>query len=162
MIKQLINTDYIESINGLKSVCPICVKSRRLSRNNAPRDRYTHAHKQCEKGLLLSNFTWSMIRLQGFRTINLGYVKNPRWRPLLKIAKPSKSTFSPEPLDIIGYKFDWNINGTLVLKIMKIKKKHSRVRSQWPTLCLQVQCCSNANISRKRECILFRFDHNGP
>ena len=45
-----------------------------------------------------------MIRLQGFRTINLGYVKNPRWRPLLKIAKPSKSTFSPEPLDIIGYK----------------------------------------------------------
>ena len=40
-----------QSINGLKSVCPISVKSRRLSRNNAPRDRYTHAHKQCEKGL---------------------------------------------------------------------------------------------------------------
>ena len=72
---------------------------------------------------LLSNFTWSMIRLQGFRIINLGEVKNPRWPPLLKIAKPSKSTFSPEPLDIIGYKFDWNINGTLVFKIMKIKKK---------------------------------------
>ena len=63
-----------------------------------------------------------MIRLQGFGTINLGLVKNPRWRPLLKIAKPSKSTFSPEPLDLIGYKFDRNINGTLVFKIMKIKK----------------------------------------
>ena len=41
-----------ESINGLKPVCPICVKSRQLSRNNASRDRYTHAQKQCEKGLL--------------------------------------------------------------------------------------------------------------
>ena len=38
--------------NVLKSVCPISVKSRRLSGNNAPRDRYTHAQKQCEKGLL--------------------------------------------------------------------------------------------------------------
>ena len=46
-------TDYIESVNGLKSVCPIYVKSLRLSRNNASRDRYTHAQKQCEKGLLL-------------------------------------------------------------------------------------------------------------
>ena len=51
-LKQLIITDYIESINDLKSVCPISVKSRRLSGNNAPRDRYTHAQKQCEKGLL--------------------------------------------------------------------------------------------------------------
>ena len=42
---------YIESVIGLKSVCPIYVKSRRLSRNNASRDRYTHAQKQCEKGL---------------------------------------------------------------------------------------------------------------
>ena len=74
-----------------------------------------------------------MIRLHGFRIINLGEVKNPSWPPLLKIAKPLKSTFSPEPLDIIGYKFDKNINGTLVFKIMKIKKKkkkNSRVRSQ--------------------------------
>ena len=52
MIETKIITDYIESINDLKSVCPICVKSRRLSRNNAPRDRYTHAQKQCEKSLL--------------------------------------------------------------------------------------------------------------
>ena len=111
---------------------------------------------------LLSNFTWSMIRLQGFRIINLGKVKNPRWPTLLKIVKPSKSTFSLEPLDIIGYKFYWNIKGALVCKIIKIKEKHIRVRSQWPTLCLQVQFFSNANISRKRECILFRFDHSGP
>ena len=51
MIKIII-IDYIESINGLKSVCPISVKSRRLSRNNAPRDQYTPAHKQCKNGLL--------------------------------------------------------------------------------------------------------------
>ena len=33
-------------------------------------------------------------------------IKNPRWPPLQRIAKPSKSTSSPEPLDIIGYKSD--------------------------------------------------------
>ena len=48
----------MESINGLKSVCPISVKSRRLSRNNAPRDRYTHAHKQCEKGLFVGRIKY--------------------------------------------------------------------------------------------------------
>ena len=42
----------------------------------------------------------------GFQNINLGKIKNPRWQPLLKIAKTSKSTFSPEPLDVIGYKLD--------------------------------------------------------
>ena len=51
-LKQLIITNNIESINGLKAVCLICVKSRRLSRNNASRGRYTHAQKQCEKSLL--------------------------------------------------------------------------------------------------------------
>ena len=41
---------------------------------------------------------------------------------VIKIARPTKSTSSPEPLGIIGYKFVWNINGTLVFKIEKIKK----------------------------------------
>ena len=50
--KALMVTDYMETINVLKSVCPICVKSRRLSRNNASRELYAHAQKQCEKGLL--------------------------------------------------------------------------------------------------------------
>ena len=49
--KQIIITNYIDSVSGSKSVCPIFVKSRRLSRNNASCDRYTHAQKQCEKGL---------------------------------------------------------------------------------------------------------------
>ena len=43
-LKQLIITYYIESNNSLKGVCPISVKCRRLSRNNASRERYTHAH----------------------------------------------------------------------------------------------------------------------
>ena len=51
-LKQLIITNNIDSINGLKAVCPICVKSRRSSRTNASRGRYTHAQKQCEKGQL--------------------------------------------------------------------------------------------------------------
>ena len=42
----------------------------------------------------------------GFQNYEFGLGKNPRWPPLLKIAIPSKSTFSPEPLDIIGYKSD--------------------------------------------------------
>ena len=36
--KQLIILDYMANIDGLKSVCPICVKYRRLSRNNASHD----------------------------------------------------------------------------------------------------------------------------
>ena len=51
-LKQLIITNNIISINGLKAVCFISVKSRRLSRNNASCGRYTHAQKQCEKGIL--------------------------------------------------------------------------------------------------------------
>ena len=40
-----------------------------------------------------------------------------------KLAKTSKSTFSPEPIDIIGYKLDWNISGTFVFKIKKKQQK---------------------------------------
>ena len=43
-----------------------------------------------------------------------------------KIAKTLKSTFSPEPLDIIGYKVDGNSSGTLVFKIIKINKKKQK------------------------------------
>ena len=32
----------------------------------------------------------------------IGSGQNPRWPSLLKIAKITKSTFSPEPLDILG------------------------------------------------------------
>ena len=52
--------------------------------------------------LQFSNFTWSMTSHQGLRNIKLGQVEYPRWPPLLKIAKITKSTFSPEPLDIFG------------------------------------------------------------
>ena len=60
---------------------------------------------------------------QGLRIVKLGQVEYPRW-PLLqkKIAKTTKSTSSPEPLGIIGYKFVWNVSGILVFKIIKIKK----------------------------------------
>ena len=39
---------------------------------------------------------------QGLRIIKLGQVEYPRWPPLLKIEKITKSIFSPEPLDIFG------------------------------------------------------------
>ena len=52
--------------------------------------------------LQFSNYTWSMTCHQGLRIIKLGQVEYPRWPPLLKIAKITKSTFSPEPLDIFG------------------------------------------------------------
>ena len=52
--------------------------------------------------LQFSNFTWSMTCHQGLRIIKLGQVEYPKWPPLLKIAKITKSTFSPEPLDIFG------------------------------------------------------------
>ena len=54
MKKAITITDYIENINGLKFVCPICVKYCRLSGNNASHERYMHAQKQFEKGLFES------------------------------------------------------------------------------------------------------------
>ena len=39
-----------------------------------------------------------------------------------KMAAITKSTFSPEPLDIFGWILAWNINGTQVFRIIKIKK----------------------------------------
>ena len=47
-----------------------------------------------------SNYTCSMTRLQGFRMIIFRLVRNQIWPLLLKIAKPLKSTFTPEQLDI--------------------------------------------------------------
>ena len=93
----------------------------------------------------LSDLTCSMTRLKGFRMIKFRLVKNPRWLPMLKIAKPV--TFSPEWHGIFGWYFVWSINGTLLLRIIKLKKNGCRIRSQWPTSCLQVQFYRNANIS---------------
>ena len=44
----------------------------------------------------------SMTRLQGFSKIKFRLLGNQIWPLLLKIAKPLKSTFPPEPLDIFG------------------------------------------------------------
>ena len=54
----------MENINGLKSVYPICVMSHQLLRNNASRDLYTHAQKQCEKGLLIKCTRSTLRRLE--------------------------------------------------------------------------------------------------
>ena len=99
----------------------------------------------------------------GFQNYKFGSGQESKIATITKKSKNIKSTFSPEPFDIIGYKFAWNISGTLVFKIVKIKKKstpelgHSDLLSVYKS-----NFCSNANISRKHECILFRFDHNGP
>ena len=63
-----------------------------------------------------------MTKLQGLRIVKLGQVEIPKWPLLLKVAKTTKLT-SPEPSGVIGYEFVWNISGTLVFKIVKIKKK---------------------------------------
>ena len=48
-----------------------------------------------------------------------------------KNRKPIKSTFSPEPFGILGLNFVWNIGGTSVFRIIKVKTKiYSRIRSQ--------------------------------
>ena len=57
-------------------------------------------------------------------------VEYPRWPPLLKIAKITKSTFSPESLDIFRCILAWNINGTYVFRIVKMRKICSVVLSQ--------------------------------
>ena len=82
------------------------------------------------KTIALTFVKFHMKHDQGLRIIKLGQVEYLRWPLLLKIAKTIKSTSSPEPLGIIGYKFVWNISGNLVFKIIRIKKIHSRIRSQ--------------------------------
>ena len=84
-----------------------------------------------------------MIRLQGFGIIKLGQVQNPRWPPLLKIAKTTKQTSSQKPLGIISCQFAWRVRGTLVLKIVKIKKStaelsHSNILSVYKSNFAQV------------------------
>ena len=45
---------------------------------------------------------------------------------ITKNSKNNKITSYPEPLGIIGYTFAWNINGTLVFKIVKNTKKKKK------------------------------------
>ena len=78
------------------------------------------------------NFICSMIRLQGFRIVKFSRVENSRWPLLLKIAKLLKSPFSPVRLSIFGWYFVGNINRTLMLIGIKMKKICSGIRSQWP------------------------------
>ena len=42
----------------------------------------------------------------GFQNYEFGLGQESKMAAVTKIGKPSKSTFSPELLDIIGYKFD--------------------------------------------------------
>ena len=48
-------------------------------------------------------------------------LESPRWPPVLKIAKPMKSTFSPERLGIFGFNLAWLISENLVFKNIKMK-----------------------------------------
>ena len=69
---------------------------------------------------------------KSFRLVKFSRVENSRWPPLLKIAKPIKSLFSPERLGIFGCNFVWNISATLMLIGIKMKKICLEIRSQWP------------------------------
>ena len=53
----------------------------------------------------VSNFTCSITRLQGFRRMKFSVCENRNLPLLLKVAKPLKSTFPPESLDIYWLKF---------------------------------------------------------
>ena len=61
-----------------------------------------------------SKTTWAIVvkfhlkydQTPGFQNYRFGLRQVSKMAADTKIAKPSKSTFSPEPLDIIGYKFD--------------------------------------------------------
>ena len=82
--------------------------------------------------LWISDFTCSMIRMQGFRPVKVSLIENTRWPSVLKKAKPLKSTFSPEWLGIFGWNFVCRIFGTLVLSDIRMKKICCGIRSQWP------------------------------
>ena len=62
----------------------------------------------------------------GFQNYRFGVGQGSKMATITKTAKTSKSTFSPDPLDIIGYKLDLNNSETLVFFIMKKKKKKAK------------------------------------
>ena len=72
----------------------------------------------------------SSLHLQKFKMAVLTKIKKKQQNKLL---------LQPEPLGLIGYKFAWNINGTLVFKIVKKEKKsatafdHSDLHSVYPS-----------------------------
>ena len=57
-----------------------------MSKNSIKQFQTAFSLKKTVHQLLL-NFKLSMIRLHGFRLVEMGQVKNPRWLLLLKIAK---------------------------------------------------------------------------
>ena len=108
------------------------------------------------------NFTYSMTRLQGFRMIKFRLVGNQKWPLLLKIAKPLKSTFCQEPLDIFGWNFVKTISCILIFRLSKWKKSIAELdHNDLPgTSCLCAQFCLNANISWNAEQNLVTFNQN--
>ena len=61
-------------------------------------------------------------RIPGFQNCNIRSGQEFKMVAVAKNSKNNKINSSPEPLDIVGYKFAWNITGTLIFKIVKINK----------------------------------------
>ena len=55
---------------------------------------------------IVAKFHLKYDQTPGFQNKEFGLGQESKMAAVTKIAKPSKSTFSPEPLDIIGYKFN--------------------------------------------------------
>ena len=85
----------------------------------------------CVYEFQISHAAWSDCKASDLQK-SACMVENPRWPPILKIAKPLKSTFSPEWLGIFGWNFVCIISGTLVISGIKMNKICCGIRSQWP------------------------------
>ena len=55
---------------------------------------------------IVVKFHLNYIQTPGFQNYKLGLGQESKMAAVTKNSKTIKSTFSPEPLDIIGYKFD--------------------------------------------------------
>ena len=62
----------------------------------------------------------------GFQNYKIGSGQESKMTAVSKNSKKKKTTTkltsSREPLGLIGYKFTWNMSGTLVFKIVKVNK----------------------------------------
>ena len=106
--------------------CASCVMLRQLTLEN----KYSNIFFYKTISPTVLKFYMEHDLAPGSQNYKLGQVEYTRWPPLLKIAKITKSTFSPEPLDIFGWILAWNINGTQVFRIVKMIKICSVVLSQ--------------------------------
>ena len=112
---------------------------------------YFHSNDLFSKttALMVLKFHMKHYQTTGHQTDKIQPDRECKMATITKNSETNKIIFfSPEPLGVFEGNFVRRIIVILVFRIIKMKKVCSRIRSQWPTFCVRVQLCQNADIPR--------------